>query len=147
MRIKSEPLSDAQLSPVPENTKLSIKEEPNIKDNGNINILSINYKPQFDHKNAIEQLLKISMGPGFKVSDIDIEPTAALKTLKEIKESVKKAAVSCKNGSNTILEQWQKVKIFFYIISHIEGSITPEIRYGVILFVTSAAFIVSTTAR
>ncbi|THV43956.1 hypothetical protein BGAL_0794g00010 [Botrytis galanthina] len=127
LRIKSEPLSDAQLSPVPENTKLSIKEEPNIKDNGNINILSINYKPQFDHKNAIEQLLKISMGPGFKVSDIDIEPTAALKTLKEIKESVKKAAVSCKNGSNTILEQWQKVKIFFYIISHIEGSITPEI--------------------
>ncbi|TGO06961.1 hypothetical protein BTUL_0372g00010 [Botrytis tulipae] len=124
-RIKSEPFPDTQLPTVPENPEVSINNEPETKDNGNIDSLSI--EPQFDHKDAIEELLKISMGPGFKVSDIDTEPTAALETLKEIKESVKNAAVSCKNGHNTILEQWQKVKIFFYIISHIDGSITPEI--------------------
>ncbi|TGO48660.1 hypothetical protein BOTNAR_0465g00080 [Botryotinia narcissicola] len=124
-RIKSEPFPDTQLPTVPENTEVSINNEPEIKDNGNIDSLSI--EPQFDHKDAIKDLLKISMGPGFKVSDIDTDPTAALETLKEIKKSVKEAAVSCKNGHNTILEQWQKVKIFFYIISHIDGSITPEI--------------------
>ncbi|KAF7949822.1 uncharacterized protein EAE97_003331 [Botrytis byssoidea] len=124
-RIKSEPFPDTQLLTVPENTEVSIENEPDIKDNDNIDSLSI--EPQFDHKDAIEKLLKISMGPGFKVSDIDTEPTAALKTLEEIKKSVKEAAVSCKNGHNVILEQWQKVKIFFYIISHIDGSITLEI--------------------
>ncbi|KAF7892840.1 uncharacterized protein EAF02_000378 [Botrytis sinoallii] len=125
LRIQSEPLSDTQLSPVTENTEVSIKEEPDIKDNGNVDILSI--EPQFDPKAAIDKLLKIDMEHGFKVSDINIEPTAAFKTLVEIKMAVIRAAVSSKNGHEPILENWRKVKIFLYIISRVEDSITPEI--------------------
>ncbi|TGO15147.1 hypothetical protein BPAE_0590g00030 [Botrytis paeoniae] len=118
LRIKSEPLSDTQLSPDPEHTEVSIKEEPDIKDNGNIDILSI--EPQFDHKDAIKKLLDINMEPGFNVSDINTEPTSAFKTLQEIKEAVKMAAVSSKNGHQPNREQWRKVKIFLYIISRID---------------------------
>ncbi|KAF7923489.1 hypothetical protein EAE99_006748 [Botrytis elliptica] len=125
LRIQSEPLSDTQLSPVPENTEVSIKEEPDIKDNGNVDILSI--EPQFDPKAAIDKLLKIDMEHGFKVSDINIEPTAAFKTLDEIRTAVKLAAVSSKNGHKPILENWRKAKIFLYIISRVEDSITPDI--------------------
>lgn len=77
----------------------------------------------------------------FKESDINTEPKAAFETLKQIKYTVKSALVSSKNAKQPILEQWQKVKIFLYIISRIDP-VTPEFRYGVILFVTSITFIV-----
>ncbi|KAF5878453.1 putative ydg sra domain-containing protein [Botrytis fragariae] len=118
LRIKSEPLSDTQLSPVSENTEVSIKEEPDIKDNDNIDILSI--EPQFDHKDAIKKLLDINMGPGFNVSDINTEPTSAFRTLQEIKGTVITAAVSSKNGHQPNLENWRKVKIFLCVISRID---------------------------
>ncbi|KAF7958690.1 hypothetical protein EAE96_002224 [Botrytis aclada] len=123
LHIKSEPLPDTQLSPVPENIEVSIKEEPETKNNGNIDILSI--EPPFDHKDAIKKLLDIHMGPGFNVSDINTEPKAALKTLREIKKAVKMAAIACKNDHTPILEQWRKVKIFLYIVSRIDP-VTPE---------------------
>ncbi|TGO86995.1 hypothetical protein BPOR_0260g00010 [Botrytis porri] len=123
LRIKSESLSDTQLSPVPENTEISIKQEPDIKDNSNISI-----EPQFDHEDAIKKLLGIHMEPGFNISDINTEPTSAFKTLQEIKRSVITAAVSCKNardGKDANVEQWRKVKIFLYIISRIDP-VNPE---------------------
>ncbi|TGO62908.1 hypothetical protein BCON_0016g00010 [Botryotinia convoluta] len=125
-RIKSAPLSDPQLSSVPENTEVSIKKEPEIEDDDKNDVVSV--EPQFDHKDAIKKLLDINMEPGFNVSDINTEPTAAFKTLQEIKEAVKMAAVSSKNakdGKEPNVEQWRKVKIFLYIISRIDP-VKPE---------------------
>ncbi|KAM0137658.1 hypothetical protein ACHAP3_003887 [Botrytis cinerea] len=125
-RIESGPLSDPQLSSVPEYTEVSVKKEPEIEDNEKNDTISNEH--QFDYKDAIGKLLGINMGPGFNVSDIDTESKAAFKTLLEIKSTVVHAAVSWKNakdGKKPILEQWRKIKIFLYIISRVDP-VTPK---------------------
>ncbi|KAK6614279.1 YDG/SRA domain-containing protein [Botrytis cinerea] len=125
-RIESGPLSDPQLSSVPEYIEVSVKKEPEIEDNEKNDTISNEH--QFDYKDAIGKLLGINMGHGFNVSDIDTEPKAAFKTLLEIKTSVVHAAVSWKNakdGKKPILEQWRKIKIFLYIISRVDP-VTPK---------------------
>ncbi|TEY71140.1 hypothetical protein BOTCAL_0100g00020 [Botryotinia calthae] len=124
-RIESGPLSDPESSSVPENTEVFVKKEPEILNNEKNDTIS--NEPQFDCKDATLRLMRVGCSE-FKESDINTEPKAALETLKQIKDTVKSALVSSKNakdGKKPILEQWQKVKTFLYIISRIDP-VTPK---------------------
>ncbi|KAF7877509.1 hypothetical protein EAF04_001186 [Stromatinia cepivora] len=120
LRIKSEPQSNPELSSVSQNTENVIENETSIGD-GDKNVI-LSTTPQFNLQDAIAKLVENSK---FKPSDINTDPSVALKKLLNLKETAKTAAVRSKNGKSRDPEQWEKLNLFLYILSSLD-TVTPE---------------------
>ncbi|KAJ8070213.1 hypothetical protein OCU04_000599 [Sclerotinia nivalis] len=120
LRIRPEPQSGPQLSSVPQIPENVIENETNIGDDDK-NVTS-STTPQFNLQDAIAKLVENSK---FKPSDINTDPSVALKKLLDLKKPVKDAAVRSKNGKSRDPEQWEKLNLFLYILSSLD-TVTPE---------------------
>lgn len=78
--------------------------------------------------NIQDAIAKLGGDSKFKPADIDQDPTNVQRKLSELKNTVKIAAVSSRRGRGLSLEQKEKVKLFFYVLSSLD-IVTPTLRY------------------
>ncbi|KAI9650106.1 hypothetical protein NHQ30_000119 [Ciborinia camelliae] len=120
LRIKSEPTSQLLQSSSPQVSQPSIKNEANNEDEHNNNILQ--NTPVFNLEDAITQLVESK----FTASDINPDPVIALQELKGLLAAVKIVAARCRRGANPGPDQWEKVKLFLFILHSCIAKVTAE---------------------